>query len=179
MSYRIEKDWATKAGYRAVVLSIMWDCYRTKLEGAEEYIHHYCGYVEVPKCHPLYEVDYFQRVILMKDIRNLIKAEHKDFYILKGDYGVLLSPELFFKVHGGITYSGHGREGYPVESDGWWFGFDCYHSGDRVVDFPPNTTLLNTEKEGKLWTVEEVAQECEKLAEQLKKVEEVRCYEGV
>ena len=47
MSYRIEKDWITGAGYRAVVLSIMWDYYLSKLEGAENYIHHYCGLLTV------------------------------------------------------------------------------------------------------------------------------------
>ena len=172
MSCRVEKDWITRAGYRAVVLSIMWDYYLSKLEGAENYIHHYCGYVEVPEGHPLYEVDYFERVILVKDIRDLIKAEHEDFYILKRDYEVLLSPELFFEVHGGITYSGHGRDGYPVESDGWWFGFDCAHAWDRKVEIPPGYEPTELDLEGKLWTVEEVAQECEKLADQLKKIEE-------
>ncbi len=129
--------------------------------------------MEVPEGHPLYEVDYFEKVILMKNIRDFIKTEHEEFYILKGDYGVLLSPELFFEVHGGITYSGHGKEGYPVESDGWWFGFDCAHAWDRKVEIPPGYEPTELDLEGKLWTVEEVAGECEKLADQLKEFEKM------
>ena len=33
--------------------------------------------------------------------------------------------------HGGITYSSSEENSdYPVESDLWWFGFDCAHLGD-------------------------------------------------
>lgn len=33
--------------------------------------------------------------------------------------------------HGGLTYSSQDENSeYPVESDLWWFGFDCAHYGD-------------------------------------------------
>ncbi len=167
MSYRIEKNWITKAGYRAVVLVIMWDSY-TREKGAENYKHHYCGYVEVPEGHPFYEVDYDERVVLMKDIGRYVKAEYENFYILKRD--ILLSPANLIDVYGGLTFSGHGKGGYPVKSSGWWFGFDCNHSTDRYLEVPPS--LKEYPQIGsRVWTLEEVVKECEKLAEQLKAVE--------
>jgi hypothetical protein len=36
--------------------------------------------------------------------------------------------EIDIDVHGGLTYAGD--DNYPVESDLWWIGFDCAHSGD-------------------------------------------------
>ncbi|MCM1500769.1 MAG: hypothetical protein NC124_20110, partial [Clostridium sp.] len=39
----------------------------------------------------------------------------------------------YFDVHGGITYSGGGKNSkYPVESDLYWFGFDCGHYYDQI-----------------------------------------------
>ena len=66
------------------------------------------GYVGVNKDHPLYGVEY---------------------------------NEIFSKIsiHGGLTYSGHikNRKHNPtqvnwVDEDLWWFGFDTFHSGDRI-----------------------------------------------
>lgn len=62
MDYTIEKDWITPSGLRAVVVAI-----RTG---------HRCGYVAVPKGHPLYELSYSH-------------SELDDIV-----------------VHGGLTYSG-------------------------------------------------------------------------
>lgn len=39
--------------------------------------------------------------------------------------------ELDFDVHGGLTYSGGGKDSkYPVESNLFWIGFDCAHYMD-------------------------------------------------
>lgn len=39
--------------------------------------------------------------------------------------------EVDVTVHGGLTYAGGGIGSvYPVESDLWWFGFDCAHLWD-------------------------------------------------
>lgn len=77
-----------------------------------------CGYVGIPKTHPLYG-KYYDDVDCLH-------------------------------CHGGVTYSGGGEKSqYPVESDLWWFGFDCGHEEDHNVP------------------KEFVANECKKLAEQL------------
>lgn len=61
---------------------------------------HRCGYVGVNKDHPLYGAFYDDETISNLD------------------------------VHGGITYSSDGSGQYPIESDLWWFGFDCAHYMD-------------------------------------------------
>lgn len=68
-------------------------------------------------------------------------------------------------VHGGLTYSG---EAYweTQQSDLWWFGFDCAHSGDylpaiRFAEFNDNDSDYRT--------LAFVQQECLRLAQQLAK----------
>ena len=92
MSYTVEKDWITEAGLRAVVVMTS--------------MGHRCGYVGVPKNHPLSEKHY-----------NDLSDPYPD-------------------VHGGLTYSNRSPE-YPVESDLWWFGYDCAHLWDA-----PSTQYL-------------------------------------
>lgn len=62
-------------------------------------------------------------------------------------------PEV--SVHGGLTF--HQRD----LSGGMWFGFDVGHCFDWV-EMPEAGVLMP----GTIWTVEEVAAECEQLAEQ-------------
>lgn len=76
-------------------------------------------------------------------------------------------PYYDIKVHGGITFSNNmGIKGT------WWIGFDCCHLGD----LSPRDYL--TYKDKPLWkddayrTVDFVRNECNKLARQLKKIEE-------
>lgn len=39
--------------------------------------------------------------------------------------------EAYFSCHGGITFADGGENSnYPIESDLWWFGFDCAHCDD-------------------------------------------------
>lgn len=96
--------------------------------------------------------------------------------------------EAYFQCHGGITYAGGGEHSsYPIESDLWWFGFDCGHAGDKadlsyaIEKFPKQAEQLKRQKrindmysiEGDIIRTEEyVAEECKKLAEQLKQFEE-------
>ncbi|HLI77186.1 MAG TPA: hypothetical protein VKV02_09590, partial [Acidobacteriaceae bacterium] len=95
---RTERDWTTAAGLRAVVL--------LEQSRALDPGHrlHYCGYVEVPVGHPLHGVPY--------DWPNDVLPAHQ-------------RPQEYFTVTGGLLYSGPGTSGYPVRSEGWWFGFDC------------------------------------------------------
>lgn len=77
-----------------------WTDEATRLECAVlrmESSGHLCGYVKVPKGHPLYRKHYSQAV-----------------------------RKAAFFVHGSLTFSGTLRSDLP----GWWFGFDCAHSGD-------------------------------------------------
>ena len=149
MRHSIEREWTTKAGYRAVCLSC---------NGYGQ--SHLCGYVELPKGHPLHGVEYSTDSPALKAHVEAIKNQPM------GKRGILsmvcwdgekATPEIVFNVHGSITFSelGDKKNAYPVESDGgWWYGFDCAHSGDT-----PETCNL-----------EYVAGECESLAEQLASV---------
>lgn len=96
--------------------------------------------------------------------------------------------EAYFQCHGGITYTGGGEHSdYPIESDLWWFGFDCGHAGDRpdyeyaIKQFPKRRDELERildiqnqrHYDGDVIRTEEyVADECKNLAEQLKEFEE-------
>ena len=86
----------------------------------------------------------------------------------------LNSPEYVFEVHGGLTYSGNGgdkRKGtYPVESDLWWFGYDCGHAGDAPA---PGSRMAQYRFDGDIHrTLEYCINECELLATQLSNVKE-------
>jgi len=106
---------------------------------------HRCGYVGVPKDNPLFEKDY-------REI---------DFLI---------------EVHGGLTYSGGGNESkYPVKSDLWWFGYDCAHSGDGkdLLNCKPEVLKLEIKfpTGGVVRTLDYCITECERMAEQINKIE--------
>ena len=98
-----------------------------------------CGYVGIPKGHPLYGQDSSSKVkVTMKELE-----EDKEMGVI-GNRGVwtvmFASPDdeedevkigLYFMVHGGITYAAGGKDSHhPIDSDLWWFGFDCGHYGD-------------------------------------------------
>lgn len=63
-------------------------------------------------------------------------------------------------VHGGITFR-------CKVKDGSWFGFDCGHFGDWW-GFVENGHA--SENPGRIWTIEDVKAETERLAEQLAKL---------
>jgi len=96
----------------------------------------HCGYVGVPSSHPLFGVKYSEP---------------------SQRYGK--APEDMFDVHGGLTYSG-GEDDFPVESDLWWFGYDCGHLGD-VSDIC---------SEGVFRDLDYCKAECESLAKQISEV---------
>lgn len=129
MSSQIMKDWITAAGLRAVV--VMNDA------------AHHCGYVGVPAGHPLHASDYNDPHPALQETET----------------GSPQSPDLFFRVHGGLTYSG-GLSDYPSTSDGlWWFGYDCAHYGDMPFG--------QTGPGGVFRDLDYCVIECESLAEQL------------
>ena len=148
MGFIIEKDWITKAGLRAVALFVR--------------NNHRCGYVEVPKGHPLDGIEYSQHTDALKEAWD--KVKEGDI----GKRGIIplfchkegeCTPDVIFNVHGGITFSERG-DGYPADnSDGWWFGFDCAHAGDKM-----RCSFYEGDVER---TLEYVESECESLAEQI------------
>ncbi|MHB1473050.1 MAG: hypothetical protein ACYCV4_05375 [Dermatophilaceae bacterium] len=99
----------------------------------------WCGYVEVPADHPWHGMPYNG----------------------SDDIPYNSCPEAVIEVHGGITFSGERTAG--DRSGGWWFGFDCAHVEDEV-DYGPGVPL----QPGHRWTLNEVREQCEKMAVQLK-----------
>lgn len=158
----IERDWTTKAGLRAV-------CYLVVYHGVRR---HRCGYVEVPNGHPLSGVGYSEQcaAIPQEAADNATLGDKSPILLLTaaralGEEGrIRRSPEIVFDCHGGLTFSGAGAEGYPIESEGWWFGFDCAHAGDGALEpFPEDLRPLDGEQR----TEDYVVAECERLAEQI------------
>jgi len=68
------------------------------------------------------------------------------------------SPESVIDVHGGLTFRHLGK-------NGWIFGFDTAHYMDHIPG-------LASFSEGKKWTIDQVAIEVERMAEQLARVEQ-------
>lgn len=116
---------------------------------------HRCGYVGIPSSmnHPLFGVD----------------ADR-----LESSFG------LYIEVHGGLNYS-NGEPDYPIPNDQnwWWFGFDCFHVGDApdidAIKDPRLKAMYADFKKpleslGVVRTVDYCADECIKLADQLKDI---------
>jgi hypothetical protein len=91
-----------------------------------------------------------------------VGQSHRCGYILmpeKSPFKELSYDDLPISVHGGLTF----KDSLPAvntSKESIWLGFDCAHSGD--------TTKFAAL--GHVWTLEEVAKETEKMAEQFKKL---------
>lgn len=122
---------------------------------------HRCGYVGIPKNHPLYRKD------------------ESSFRKILGDED----------CHGGITFTGGSKNSsYPIQSDLWWFGFDCDHACDSndyesaKQLFADDTDALERIKfyekddinfsHSRIRSLEYVENECCKLAYQLSHLRE-------
>ena len=141
-----------------------------------------CGYVGIPNNHPLYGKNYNEKCLPFKDIENQSISKRgiipMAFMEIKDG---LISPEVYFDVHGGITFADGGiGSKYPVESDLWWFGFDCAHYNDgkdldaaykyKLIDEKSYKTLKQLNSifsDYECRTKEYVENECKNLAEQL------------
>ena len=72
--------------------------------------------------------------------------------------------DLSIDVHGGLTFGeqgGTGNKEWP-DPELWWFGFDTSHCSDRIEYHSGDISNPG----GIRWTVEMVARECERMAEQ-------------
>ena len=150
---------------------------------------HRCGYVGIPKNHSLYGKEYSDYLEIKK--ADVGARKISGIFPLLGaclDKDERIRIEAYFSCHGGITFADGGENSnYPIESDLWWFGFDCAHCDDAkelelaYERFPNYRERLAMKIEcedrfcidGTIVRTEEyVAEECKKLAEQLKEFEE-------
>jgi hypothetical protein len=101
--------------------------------------------------HPLYGKSYSDHI---PGLSKKAWAEGRE----RGDRGVFtlffamsgsdeVSLELYFDVHGSLTYSKQGGK-YPTEGDDdlWFFGFDCAHCDDIPENWPPERVGIETER---------------------------------
>jgi hypothetical protein len=162
MAHEVEHVWTTKAGLEAACL-IMTSGGRKR---------HRCGYVAVPLGHPLHGVGYDEEHAELAPTADEAEIGKKSPLLVvtagvgasRGKGALRCSPDVAFDVHGGLTYSGGGK-GYPVAGDGWWFGFDCAHDGDGVIE--PGEFDLGR---GYARSLPYVIGECEHLAAQIVRV---------
>ena len=145
-----------------------------------------CGYVGLPKGHPLYGKDYSDEIeatfeeVAEKPFGKRSPIQMFGFIGCQPKDKIELS--LYFDVHGGITYANGGNNStHPIESNLWWLGFDCGHAGDdkdwELVEKlwgnePVVQRRLEYEKEihfegDELRTLEYVQQECKNLVDQI------------
>ena len=135
----------------------------------------------IPVGHPLHGIDYSQKLPVFK------KDDIVDSEI--GKRGIIplfcaglsdnehVSADVYFNVHGGITYSGDSERGYPVKNDDnlWWFGYDCDHYNDAPdpseMSDSRRASLYYFERNGIIRSLEYCIDECKSLADQLKKLE--------
>lgn len=152
--YILEKSWTTEEGYQAAIIKTN-----------KSWTNHRCGYIGVPKSHPLFGKGYSQHCDVLIKLREEVKKEPI------GDRGIIpvfywdgesASMDVLFNVHGGVTYAETGKE-YPLETEEelHWIGYDCAHVGDT----DDKCTLSFCEEQ------------CIQLSEQIKKVEKFAQYQ--
>lgn len=113
-----------------------------------------CGYVRVPRKHPLWKVIQARRFDFMYPTISKKKTTFRRGY---------RHPAIErLDVHGGVTFAGRPNR----TCRGVWIGFDCAHCDDFVPGLP--------EELQRIWgatafrTPEYVRAECERLARQIK-----------
>lgn len=148
-----QKDWTTKAGYRAV--AVLRDTPRSEMW--------YCGYVCVPVSHPLHGVQYSDECpalvpFVPSNEASVGKRGIVNIFCAALNGSLRPRPDDCFDVHGSLTFSGPLIGGEFSESD-WWFGFDCRHCDDTIEKC----------------NLAYVVGECESLAEQLARVDREPC----
>ena len=172
--FKVEKDFEHN-GHRCVV--IFTD------------MGHRCGYVGVNESSPLWCKDYCDYLPINKsELEGEEIGKRGVFPLMMAafDEDERVRIDTYFDVHGGITFSSGGKESkYPVESNLYWFGFDCAHCNDRIdVDklreYFPDGKFTESRIESALYfsdsevrTLEYVTQECMNLADQIAEVEQL------
>ena len=144
-----------------------------------------CGYVGLPKEHCLYGKTYDDYLDIKKsDIEEKEISGVFPMLSLLLDEDERISIECYFNCHGGITYSNGGKNSnYPINSDLWWFGFDCGHCEDGMdcdtalryglisgVEYNVGMEMqeaLNMDENVTVKTKEFVEENCKMIVEQL------------
>jgi len=167
----VEQDWTTEAGLRAVVLVVLRED-----PGGTERRSYRCGYVAVPKGHPLFGVAYNEQAdCITREMVDSAPVGKKSSVLVftctchsDGDDLIRRSPDLALDVHGGLTYSSATKGDYPAPAeDVWWFGFDCHHCDDAEIEPGPHSFSMEAQT---VRSLEYVADECESLAAQLQAI---------
>ena len=148
---------------------------------------HRCGYVSVGKSSLLWNKSFSDYLDIKKtelENSNIGKRGVISLLISACDNDERISISSYFDVHGGITYSSGGvGSKYPVESDLYWFGFDCAHCYDsidceKLLEYFPDEKFTKSRIENAIFfedaevrTLEYVEQECKNLVNQIEEVE--------
>jgi hypothetical protein len=139
---------------------------------------HRCGYVEIPKGHYLYGKHYHKnlRKIKFKEIENndIDKISPIAIFCAALSSKREVNMEILFNVHGGITWSGKGKD-LDMNRVGWWIGFDCAHCEDakdpEIIEEDKkhiwNDPCFGENEFRKIRTKEYVEQECKNLIDQI------------
>jgi len=141
----IIKEWKTKEGYKARVVSC---------EYQKGITHHYCGYIGITKKHPLFEKSYSQHCDALMKLRDKVLKEpigKRGIIPIFCYDGESASMHIIFNVHGGITFADYHDKNKSL----WWIGFDCAHEDDTIEKC----------------NVEYVIAECNSLSKQINVVE--------
>mgnify|MGYP000914621719 CR=1 FL=1 len=162
MKTTIEKQWTTKAGHTAVVNYHEYE--DSHIESHPESHPWRCGYVGVSKESPLYGKKHNEQLgcISQKQVQETTLGSKSLLLAFTatcrsdGEGLIRRSLDILIDCHGGLTYSGDCKNKYPIESSLWFFGFDCNHLNDN-----PD-----------IQTLEYCVEECEKISEQLKVIED-------
>jgi len=135
---------------------------------------HLCGYVGIPKEHPLYGVAYSQESPILKrlfeDMMNKPAPDRLAVHLAVMMGEIESSPEIVFDVHGGITWSENHEPSKSIEGDYWWYGFDCAHAGDLCPNYHYRTPRAYRGSDDVYRDINYVKRETEKLAQQLAEV---------
>src|SRR3990167_1927985 len=152
MSFKVEKDWITAEGYRAVAGM----CERSNRGRT--------GYIALPEGHPLIGVGTSDHADC------LIPLWRQRMEEPLGELGIIpvmcsgMNPyvarlDCAIRVHGGMTFAKECSD-YPVPTPvpTWWVGFSCDHSGDSL----------------ETCTLDYVVTQCERMSAQLRTAADIQ-----
>lgn len=124
---------------------------------------HLCGYVCVPSDHPAHGKGYYHSTFDCDEDGN---ETHKTLSPVEEDINAIT-------VHGGLTFAVRGEHAWvgEAENGGWWFGFDCAHSGDVSPGYIKRWRELGLrDDDAQYRDMEYVKRECDSLAMQLRNI---------
>lgn len=161
----VVKVWNTEAGFKAAVILARGE--------------HHCGYVGVPKDHPLFELHYDTNTQYLAELSPEEEIGQRGLLTVICGAERMQSPLMVFDVHGSLTWSDfigkkaeQGSWNKELDDGLWYFGYDCAHSGDGK--FPSFDDEGNVIHDPYLWdqsppkSLDFCIQQCESLAQQIK-----------